>query len=696
MTVSAPAEPAQPVQPRLPALDAAPRDVVQTETPFQRAFWRRRLPLRLQLTLAVVVLLAALQVIGLFTYWQFLDERREAEVENAAAVGEAVAAVVSGFARDLEGTTLGVAVALGAHAPALDQATVGPQLDNVARNYTALRTIFITSPQGIVTASSGAVGVGADTSSRPYIRTLQGGAQTVWSGSLTGIETGQVTVVFARPVLAPNGAVRGFLITAFYPEQLLDRLSIKIPSDARLTYIDESGLILFSTDRHVTAASPGGTTGGGGSGAATSLGLGGQQRLAASEPVRRALGGEVVRLRAESEPFSSERRYGVYVPLVRPSWVVAFTRPQASLEASLAMRFLQAAGAITIVMLLGAAFVTVVMRRLSRPLAQLAAAAGGIARGDRSAVPEVVGDPEVMELSRAMRHMDEAVAERERSLSEALTREQTARGAAEAAVRQRDEFLSVAAHELKTPITSIRAYSQLTLRRIAREDTPDPQRLRRALSMVDEQSGKLALLVDQLLDVTRIEEGKLALERGATDVGALVQRIVTLTRNHPESESPEESEAPEGGTVRFSLPPDPVIAEVDPLRIEQVIANLLTNALKFGAGNPIDVSVSTVSSPAASNGPAHVQIAVRDYGLGIPPEARERLFERFYQAHSEGHLGGMGLGLYVSRQIVDLHGGAITAEFPEGGGTLFVVSLPARLSPGLPASLAPSARNGSA
>jgi len=686
VTVPAPAEPAQPVRPGPPALGAAPRDVARKETPFQRAFWRRRLPLRLQLTLAVVVLLAALQVIGLFTYQQFLDERREAEVENAAAVGEAVAALVAAFARDLEGTTLGVAVALGAHAPALDQATVGPQLDDVVRAYSALRTIFITNPQGIVTASSGAAGVGVDTSARPYIGTLQGGAQTVWSGSLTGIETGQVTVVFARPIVAAGGAVRGFLITAFYPEQLLDRLSIKIPPDARLTYIDESGLILFSTDRRITAASA--TVGGGGTAGVSGPGAAGSQTgIAAAEPVRRALAGEVVRLRAESEPFGSERRYGVYAPLGRPNWVVAFTRPQGPLEASLAMRFLQAAGAITIVMLLGAAFVTVVTRRLSRPLDQLAAAARGIAQGKRSAVPEVVGDPEVMELSRAMRRMDDAVAERERSLSEALTREQTARGAAEAAVRQRDEFLSVAAHELKTPITSIRAYSQLTLRRIAREDAPDPQRLRRALSTVDEQSGKLALLVDQLLDVTRIEEGKLALERSATNVGALVQRVATLIRDHPEGESPDPSDETEGGSVRISLPPDPLIAEVDPLRIEQVIANLLTNALKFGEGNPIDVTVSNASGTDVNNGQAVVQIAVRDHGLGIPPEAREKLFERFYQAHSQGHLGGMGLGLYVSRQIVDLHGGTITAEFPDDGGTRFVVSLPAGLPAGLPVGM---------
>jgi signal transduction histidine kinase len=117
--------------------------------------------------------------------------------------------------------------------------------------------------------------------------------------------------------------------------------------------------------------------------------------------------------------------------------------------------------------------------------------------------------------------------------------------------------------------------------------------------------------------------------------------------------------------------PERVEAVVDPLRVEQVLANLLGNALKFSpAGSPVEVELS-------ADGDGVARLAVRDRGVGVPPERRDRLFEPFQQAHGEGYGGGMGLGLYVSRQIAELHGGAVRAEFPPDGGSRFVVELPA-------------------
>ena len=106
------------------------------------------------------------------------------------------------------------------------------------------------------------------------------------------------------------------------------------------------------------------------------------------------------------------------------------------------------------------------------------------------------------------------------------------------------------------------------------------------------------------------------------------------------------------------------------MRLEQVVANLIDNAVKYSPnGGPIEV---TLHQPD----PTRIELIVRDWGLGIPPERRENLFGRFYQAHGEGHFGGLGLGLYVSRQIVELHGGTIEADFPSTGGSRFVVKLP--------------------
>ncbi|MBI3978709.1 MAG: HAMP domain-containing histidine kinase [Chloroflexi bacterium] len=239
-----------------------------------------------------------------------------------------------------------------------------------------------------------------------------------------------------------------------------------------------------------------------------------------------------------------------------------------------------------------------------------------------------------------------------------LIREQAARAEAEAAVRARDEFLSVAAHELKTPVTSLRGFAQLTVRQIQRGETLDPVRISRALRVIDQQSAKLALLLSQLLDVSRIQAGKLVLDRSLVDVTRLVEGVAATAQ---------------AGTNQHTIAvrsPTPAPALVDPLRIEQVVTNLIDNAIKYSpVGGPIDVEVSA---------PSHmtVRLSVTDRGIGIPPEHRERVFDRFYQAHSDPRFGGMGLGLYISRHIVELHGGRLDAEFPPDGGTRFVVWLP--------------------
>lgn len=236
------------------------------------------------------------------------------------------------------------------------------------------------------------------------------------------------------------------------------------------------------------------------------------------------------------------------------------------------------------------------------------------------------------------------------------------------AVRARDEFLSVAAHELKTPMTSLRGFVQLALRQLDRDGTPDPIQVRQALRVIDQQSRKLSNLISQLLDVSRLEAGRLALERQVVDIGKLVEGVV---------EAVMASSTEHAILVRI---PVTVLALVDPIRVEQVVTNLIDNAIRYSPlGSLIDVEVSQPSRDT-------VRLSVRDRGPGIPPEFRDRIFTRFNHAQSTDRVGGMGLGLYISREIAQLHGGEIEAEFPEEGGTRFVVILPSGLSDGDPAA----------
>ncbi len=242
-----------------------------------------------------------------------------------------------------------------------------------------------------------------------------------------------------------------------------------------------------------------------------------------------------------------------------------------------------------------------------------------------------------------------------------LIREQTARLQAEEAVRTRDEFLSVAAHELRTPITSLRGFAQVLLKQILRDETLDTEKLRRATHKIDEQSEKLARLIAQLLDISRLEAGRLELNREPVDLAGLAQELADNAQMNTQHH-------------QIVVHAVPVVAEVDRLRLEQVIMNLLDNAIRYSPqGGQIDLDVT-------KNG-QHAEIAVTDRGLGIAPDYREHLFERFYQAHPGMSVGGLGLGLFISHQIIERHSGQIRAEFPPEGGTRFVVTLPLRAEP---------------
>lgn len=233
--------------------------------------------------------------------------------------------------------------------------------------------------------------------------------------------------------------------------------------------------------------------------------------------------------------------------------------------------------------------------------------------------------------------------------------------AAREAVQAREEFMAVAAHELKTPVTGLRLAAQVAVRRLLAEFAPDPDKLRLALITIDQQSHKLAILIEQLLDVARIEAGRLALSPEETNLTALVRDVITAAEGHP------------GGHEITFESTTPVFARVDPLRFEQVITNLLDNARKY---SPVDrpIEVKLEERPGHSS-PAQIELSVRDWGNGVRPEHRAYIFDRFYQAEQGTHATGMGLGLYVSRQIIELHRGTIRAEFPSDGGSRFIITL---------------------
>lgn len=226
-------------------------------------------------------------------------------------------------------------------------------------------------------------------------------------------------------------------------------------------------------------------------------------------------------------------------------------------------------------------------------------------------------------------------------------------------VRLREDFLAIASHELRTPVTSLRLQIQIVQRLLARETaaaaTLEP--VRSALSVLADDSMRLVALVNRLLDVTRITTGQLDLQFEAADLRDIVQSGIEATR----------AELLQRAVTLTVEAPEPVRGLFDRLRVEQVVANLMSNAIRHGEGTPVTVRVLREGGEAV--------VSVRDQGRGIPAENAATIFNRFDRGSASAR-SGLGLGLYISRQIVEAHGGTISVSSEIGAGTTFTVRLP--------------------
>jgi PAS domain S-box-containing protein len=228
------------------------------------------------------------------------------------------------------------------------------------------------------------------------------------------------------------------------------------------------------------------------------------------------------------------------------------------------------------------------------------------------------------------------------------------------AVRIRDEFLSIASHELKTPITPLKLQIQTLARTLKTRDIKElsTSSLIKTIDTLNRQIERLSVLIDSLLDVSRITSGKLILTQEELNLSELVPEVLERYQDQLKKANYE---------THVSIEPN-IDLFVDRLRIEQVLSNLITNAIKYGNAKPIEIQVSATEDVA--------KIIVKDQGIGIKQEDQSRVFNRFERAVSATHFGGLGLGLYITHQIVHAHGGRIRVESEINQGSTFIVELP--------------------
>jgi signal transduction histidine kinase len=357
-----------------------------------------RFSLSARLTIFAIATLCPLAVLIILSHLDDRDQRKEAKLDEATTFTRNAAATLEGFARDMDSFTAAAAVVLGANPEPLTQANSQAYLRGLSTRYPNLSAMFITDLSGRVTAQANGDDTGFDVSSRPYIQALKSGADTVWTGGLSGIRTGEVLGAFGRIIRNPDGSPKAFLIAAFRPSNILESLPPDFPSDANIVLIDQNGKMIFNARDPEFKTTP--------------------AEVRSDPLVAGALGGEFTELDGDEAPFDQGDRFGALAPVPHMKWAIGYTRSQAILNASLRDKLLRDLGLLAAIVALTIAALTVVARQMTRPLANLARAAGEVAQGHRAEVPLTNADPDVANLQRAFVAMSAAVAEREERLQE--------------------------------------------------------------------------------------------------------------------------------------------------------------------------------------------------------------------------------------------------------------------------------------
>ena len=253
--------------------------------------------------------------------------------------------------------------------------------------------------------------------------------------------------------------------------------------------------------------------------------------------------------------------------------------------------------------------------------------------------------------ARLRRERLEANAERERLVGELAD-----------AVAARDEFLAIASHELNTPLTSLKLHIWRILNRFGDlESGPETRELlKEQFQVIARQGDRLERLVRELLDVSRITGGRLRLDLEPVDLGGVIRAV--------EQRLTDTAVLTHSGCPLTVDVAQQVVGQWDAMRIEQIVDNLLLNALKYGAGKPVTIRATTDGATAT--------LTVEDHGIGLSPADRERIFGRFERAVSSRNYGGLGMGLFIVKQVVEAHAGSVDVQSQPNHGATFVVRLP--------------------
>jgi signal transduction histidine kinase len=304
----------------------------------------------------------------------------------------------------------------------------------------------------------------------------------------------------------------------------------------------------------------------------------------------------------------------------------------------------------TFILLLTIGLALLLARKIARPLSQLRLSARSLGQGKE--IEDINTTlSEVTEVNDALKSASRERAENEEKIRILYDR-------AQEAVRIRDTFMSVASHELKTPITTIKLQFQLLNRLLTRAETIRREELERPIERVDKVVNRLTDLIDDLLDVSRISAGRLTYHPEPVSLAPFINNIIQGL----------EEEAIKNGSIIYFRQEDEIQGEWDKHRLEQITVNLITNAIKYGNSNPIFVTIRKSGEQA--------MIEVKDHGMGISESNLPKIFDRFERVGNHNGITGLGLGLWIVKKVLEGFNGEISVESKVGEGSTFRVYLP--------------------
>ncbi len=584
--------------------------------------WIRGLFLRrvrdILLLLVLLIIIPLLVVQGTLSY-SFYQSRVTGLLQGNQVLSRSVADTFNTYISDLEHQeyTLGTTLTTP---PAQSTAEANALLALAAAQYPTVRFFAWVNPAGRIIAAVIPSAIGTDLSDRPYIRQIVAGQDTAISDLRVEQVSGQLSFVVATAIRNPARELLGIVIGSINPDRLGTVVPVARAGQGTILILDRTGTLVYRYPEVPL----------------TNAERTGFQNVSL---VKQALSGQDAAGTFYS-PVDREVRIGGFAPIGNFGWVSGATVPESVALAPVRGTLLSDLGWLLLAIAIGVSAALITSLSLTRPISLLREHAQEVGQGEFSRRTDVVGPIELEDLANAFNRMGAELALRE---------------------QQREDTTRIISHDLRQPLTIIRAQAQLLERNLA---SGGPKQLaQNSAESIDTSARRMNSMIQDLVDSARLESGQLVLSRQAIDLHAYIADLLQRLRGTLDI-----------ARIRLQAPAGLPPVSADPDRLERILLNLLTNAFKYSTpGTEITIALEERDG--------EVVTAITDRGPGIEPGDLARLFERYYRTPQarEEEREGLGLGLYITRMLVEAHGGRIWVQSQVGAGSTFSFSLPIAL-----------------